>query len=125
MTQKELDEYLLRIESEDDEDIIEKNKSPQDRYIDKKSNQYKDQLTRYDWFLDKIVPFMVNDGRDWYINFSNDLFCKNELKAYNEWKKVDRDFIKCRLIDRFEQYLYCTDPDKYEEYEHRKMSRLI
>ena len=74
---------------------------------------------RYDYIIDKFVPFMVQDPIKWE-DLAKQSLEEEEIEEFNEWKRVDKEYFVRRLRERYEQYLYCFFPDKYDKY----MSRL-
>ena len=70
---------------------------------------------RYDYIIDKIVPFMVQDPIKWE-KLAEYSLEEEEMNDFREWKRLDKEYFVRRLRERYEQYLYCFFPDKYDKY---------
>lgn len=83
------------------------------------------QPDRFDFIIEKMIPFMVSDKENWLENFK-EAYADDEdiLNDYNDiMKRIDRhdkEYFKKRLMEKYEQYLYCFFPEMYDEYELKK-----
>lgn len=96
---------------------------PQEEFLQRKRQwkQFWADPKRFDYIIDKMVPFMVSEPENLIEKFKETFGEESDLvEDYKEYIKADKEYFKIRLREKYEQYLYCFFPDKYEEYVHRK-----
>lgn len=79
---------------------------------------------RYDYIIDKFVPFMVQDPVKWE-DLAKQSLENEDIEEFNEWRRVDKEYFVRRLRERYEQYLYCFFPGKYDKYMSRVSKQQI
>lgn len=90
--------------------------------INKERNwkQFSHDPKRYDYIIDKILPFMVSEPLSYIEKFKSTFGEENEIVLdYNIYSTEDKEYFKLRLKEKYEQYLYCFFPNKYDEYQRK------
>lgn len=79
--------------------------------------QFSHDPKRYDYIIDKIVPFIVSDPLSYIEKFKTTFGEESEVVFdYNIYSIEDKEYFKLRLKEKYEQYLFCFFPDMYDKY---------